>query len=67
MTPLILAAAPSGSAGPLGLLVVLLIGVAMVLLIRNMNKRLRRLPRSFDPPARTGDPAAPPGDADPAA
>ena len=45
-----LAAAPSGTAGPLGLLVVLLIGVALVLLIRNMNARLRRLPPSFDPP-----------------
>jgi hypothetical protein len=48
MTPL--AAAPSGTAGPLGLLVVLLIGVALVLLIRNMNARLRRLPPSFDEP-----------------
>ena len=54
-----LAAAPSGTAGPLGLLVVLLIGVALVLLIRNMNGRLRRLPRSFDPP-----PDQPPRDDD---
>jgi hypothetical protein len=46
----ITAAAPSGTAGPLGLLVVLLIAVALVLLIRNMNARLRRLPRSFEPP-----------------
>jgi hypothetical protein len=45
-----LAAAPSGTAGPLGLLVVLLIGLALVLLIRNMNGRLRRLPPSFDDP-----------------
>lgn len=45
-----LAAAPSGTAGPLGLLIVLLIGVAMVLLIRNMNGRLRKLPPSFDKP-----------------
>ncbi|HUR13693.1 MAG TPA: hypothetical protein VM097_04290 [Mycobacteriales bacterium] len=35
-------------AGPLGLLVVLLLGVATVLLIRNMNKRITRLPESFD-------------------
>ncbi len=45
-----IAAAPSGTAGPLGLLIVLLIGVALVLLIRNMSGRLRRLPRSFDEP-----------------
>ena len=45
-----LAAAPSGTAGPLGLLVVLLIGVSLVLLIRNMNARLRRLPPTFEPP-----------------
>jgi hypothetical protein len=54
-----LAAAPSGTAGPLGLLVVLLIAVALVLLIRNMNGRLRRLPKSFDPSA-----DQPPGDDD---
>ena len=47
----VLAAAPSGTAGPLGLLVVLLIGVALVALIRNMNGRLRRLPPSFEEPS----------------
>ncbi len=51
-----LAAAPNGTAGPLGLLVVLLIGVALVLLIRNMNGRLRRLPKSFDEPGGSVDP-----------
>jgi hypothetical protein len=45
-----LAAAPSGTAGPLALLLVLLVGVATVLLIRNMSARLRRLPPSFDEP-----------------
>ena len=40
----------SVSAGPLGLLVVVLIALATVLLIRNMNARLRRLPREFPPP-----------------
>ena len=39
------------SAGPLGLLVVILMVVATVLLIRNMNSRLKRLPREFDPKA----------------
>jgi hypothetical protein len=52
---MIVADAPSGTAGPLGLLIVLLIGVALVLLIRNMNGRLRRLPRSFDQPQERKD------------
>ena len=38
----------SGSlAGPLGLLVIVLLGIGTALLIRNMNKRLRRLPDRF--------------------
>ncbi|GGK05165.1 hypothetical protein GCM10010123_38790 [Pilimelia anulata] len=36
-----------GLAGPVGLLIVVLLAVATVLLIRNMNARLRRLPREF--------------------
>ena len=48
---MILAAGAGASAGPLGLLVVLLIAVATVLLIRNMNGRLKRLPPSFEKPA----------------
>ena len=52
---MIVADAPSGTAGPLGLLIVLLIGVALVLLIRNMNGRLRRLPRSFEEPRKRDD------------
>jgi hypothetical protein len=46
----------SGSlAGPMGLLIILLLAVGTILLIRNMNARLRRLPASFDepPPADT--------------
>jgi hypothetical protein len=35
-------------AGPLGLLVVLLMGVALWLLIKNMSARIRRLPDSFE-------------------
>ena len=38
------------SAGPLGLLVVVLMLIATALLIRNMNSRLKRLPREFPPP-----------------
>ena len=48
MTPVLLAVdADEVSAGPLGLLVVVLMILATVLLIRNMNARLRRLPREF--------------------
>jgi hypothetical protein len=39
-----------GLAGPMGLLIIVLMSIATVLLIRNMNKRLRRLPDSFDDP-----------------
>ena len=52
-----LAAGAGSYAGPLGLLVVLLLVVVTVLLIRNMNSRLRRLPKSFEPPDR--DPIEP--------
>jgi hypothetical protein len=38
----------SGSiAGPMGLFIILLMVVATILLIRNMNARLRRLPERF--------------------
>jgi hypothetical protein len=39
-----------GLAGPLGLLIVVLLGIATFLLIRNMNARLRRLPDEFPAP-----------------
>ena len=44
---MLLAAGAGASAGPLGFLVVLIIGIVTVLLIRNMNGRLRRMPREF--------------------
>ncbi len=40
-------------AGPLGLLIIVLLAIGTVLLIRNMNKRIKRLPDRFpthDPP-----------------
>jgi hypothetical protein len=61
---MILASGAGGAAGPLGLLVVLLIGAATVFLIRNMNARLRRLPKQFEPPQDTpadDDPDSPTG------
>ncbi len=36
-----------GLAGPMGLLIILLLAIATIFLIRNMNARLRRLPESF--------------------
>jgi hypothetical protein len=42
-----------GLAGPMGLFVIVLLCIATVLLIRNMNKRLRRLPDSFPAPEQT--------------
>ncbi|BCJ58502.1 hypothetical protein [Micromonospora endophytica] len=36
-----------GLAGPMGLFLILVLGTATVLLIRNMNARLRRLPDRF--------------------
>ena len=40
-------------AGPIGLVIILLLAVATFLLIRNMNQRLRRLPERF--PSQTDD------------
>ncbi|GAB4105757.1 hypothetical protein AB0C42_00880 [Micromonospora taraxaci] len=41
-----------GLAGPMGLFLILLLATATILLIRNMNSRLRRLPDQF--PQQTG-------------
>ncbi|WP_018254134.1 hypothetical protein [Salinispora mooreana] len=38
-----------GLAGPMGLFLILVLAIATVLLIRNMNARLRRLPNQFPP------------------
>lgn len=55
---------PQGQAGPLGLLVIVLLGVGLWLLIKSMNRHLRKLPTSFDPAAverrRRGEPDPPP-------
>jgi hypothetical protein len=63
MSPLLLAVdAEDVSAGPLGLLVVVLMILATVFLIRNMNARLRRLPREFpDQQQSDGRPSSPDG------
>ena len=36
-----------GLAGPMGLFIIVLLAIATVFLIRNMNARLRRLPERF--------------------
>jgi hypothetical protein len=36
-----------GLAGPMGLFIIVVLAIGTVLLIRNMNSRLRRLPGSF--------------------
>lgn len=38
---------PNALAGPTGLVIILLMVAATIFLIRNMNKRLKRLPDSF--------------------
>jgi uncharacterized membrane protein YoaK (UPF0700 family) len=62
MTGAVLAAATSRQAGPLGLLVIALLAIAVFFLGRSMAKHLRRVPPSFDPP--TG-PAGPAGEQPP--
>jgi hypothetical protein len=42
-----------GKASPVGLVVIVLLGLATIVLIRSMTKRLKRLPASFDDAART--------------
>lgn len=44
-----------GLAGPMGLFLIVLLGTATVLLIRNMNARLRRLPESFPDQRRSAE------------
>jgi hypothetical protein len=39
-----------GGSSPVGLVVTLLLFIALIVLIRSMNKHLRKVPASFDPP-----------------
>ena len=43
--------------GPIGLIIIVLLAIVTVLLIRNMSARLKRMPRSFDPPPSDDPPA----------
>ena len=57
-----------GKAGPLGLLLIVLLLIATALLVRSMSKHIKKVPKSFDPedrvevpdtPAQLIDPPAP--------
>jgi hypothetical protein len=50
-----------GSSSPIALVVILLLGIATAFLIRSMNKRLRNVPASFDPPEEPAPPDGPDG------
>jgi hypothetical protein len=43
-----------GLAGPMGLLIIVLLAIATIFLIRNMSARIRRLPAEFPDPAESG-------------
>jgi len=45
----------SNKAGPLGLLTIVLLGIAVYFLYRSMVRHLNKVPESFDEPAGTGD------------
>jgi hypothetical protein len=59
--------ASNAQAGPLGLLVVILLAIATFVLIRSMSRHLRRVPQSFDPapPEETAVEAGPGGPSGP--
>ena len=50
----------SRNPGPVPLLIVVLLGIATVLLIRNMNGRIKRLPREFPDQQEEPRPPTPP-------
>ena len=39
-----------GEASPIALLVIIVLGIALIFLIRSMTKHLKRVPATFDPP-----------------
>lgn len=49
-----------GKSGPVGLVVIIVFFIAVFFLVRSMNKHLRRVPESFDPPARERPDEPPP-------
>jgi hypothetical protein len=53
-----------GKASPIGLVVLVLLFLATILLVRSMNKQLRKVPASFDEPDGTPSDPAPPSSSD---
>ncbi|HZZ49469.1 MAG TPA: hypothetical protein VFE65_21495 [Pseudonocardia sp.] len=51
-----------GGSSPIGLVVTLCLLVALIFLIRSMNKHLRKVPKSFDEPEGQADPQSEPGE-----
>ena len=47
-----------GKASPVGLLMVVLLLIATLLLLRSMNRQLKKVPKSFDPKHPEADQAA---------
>jgi hypothetical protein len=56
-----------GKASPIGLLIVVLLLIGTILLVRSMNRHLRKLPGSFDRDNPEADRAADGGTVEPAA
>lgn len=46
-----------GKAAPIGLLVILLLGIALFFLLRSFTRQLKKVPASFDPPDQAPDQA----------
>lgn len=61
MSPFLLAVVEEEDVGtgPIGLVIILFMLIATVLLIRNMNGRIKRLPREFPDPDEQDKDAAP--------
>jgi type II secretory pathway component PulC len=59
VTPLLLAApaAENREASPIALVLILVLLVALIFLVRSMNKHLRRVPTEFPRPDTPEDPA----------
>jgi len=51
-----------GKAAPIGLLVILLMGIATFFLLRSMTRKIKNVPASFDPADEVPPPAAVPED-----